>query len=172
MLSWAEHPDDLAARAMALLCVRLARAYYSKARKDGTVQEERVVTSATKPLLDATLRDWSSLVSYLGEALAATDAEPVVVPEVAVPDQPPEPVAERLAAVRDWWHFYDARQVAAARYTSLDGLVPPHWHYEDPDGSEARWSPSDLYSTALPPELRERIERLGAPMSCLAIRRR
>jgi hypothetical protein len=80
VLSWANHPDDIGARAMALLSARLARAYYGKARADGTTQAARVINAKSRELLDATLRDWNGLVEYLGEKLSSSNAQPTVVP--------------------------------------------------------------------------------------------
>ena len=103
---------NTAARTIALLCAQLVQAYYSKARKDGTVQAARVITTTTKPLLDATLHDWASLISYLGEDLATADAQPVAIPETVLPPTPPEPIAKRLGVLRDWWQFYDSTHAA------------------------------------------------------------
>ncbi len=160
ILSWSEHPDDVGARAMALLCARLAGAYYAKARKDGTVQEARVMNTKTKPLLDVTLRTWDSLVSYLGEGLSTADAQPIAVPEVALPPQPPEPIAERMGVLQEWWRLYDLRQAAQQpENTSLAGLVPPLWDTDPGEGYGHRPVP-DLYRSLLPPELVERVEQL------------
>ena len=159
--SWAVHPIDLGERAMALLCARLAKAYYAKARKDGTIEEARVITAANRPLLEATLRDWNGLVSYLGEDLSPVDAQPVPVPDVVLPDQAPVAITERLATLRDWWGLYDARQAAQRPGdTSLEGLIPPRWNYAEPDNDENVRPANDLYRTALPAELVERIEGL------------
>ena len=159
--SWAQHPDDLGARVMALLCARVVRAYYSKARKDGTVQEARVITTSTKPLLDATLRDWSSLIRYLGEELATSDARPEVIPDTVLPQMATQPIAERLAVLRDWWEFYDARHAAQQPGAkSLDDLVPPRWFYADSEDPAIQRRPSDLYRTEPPPDLVARIEHV------------
>ena len=61
----------------------------AKARKDGSVQEARVINTRTQPLLDGTLRDWTSLVGYLGEGLSAADARPIEIPNVDLPATPP-----------------------------------------------------------------------------------
>jgi hypothetical protein len=163
ILSWANHPEDLGARLMALLCAQLAQAYYSKARKDGTVQEARVINTRTRPLLDATLREWGRLVDYLGEGLSVADAQPIEVPDAALPSTPPEPVLERIEVLREWWQLYDARHAAQRPGDcGLGGLVPPRWDYTNPhdERNGAQLGDSDLYRSALPSELVAQIERL------------
>ena len=163
ILSWAEHPPDLGERLLALLCAQLARAYYSKARKDGSVQEARVINTRTQPLLDATLRDWSSLVGYLGENLSPADAQPIEVPETRLPATPPPPVLERMAVLRSWWRLYDTLHAAQQPGDpSLKGLVPSRWSYEWPrwEGNGEQRGDPDLHRRALPDELIERIEQL------------
>jgi hypothetical protein len=160
LLSWASHPADIGARAMALLCARLAQAYYSKARKDGTVQEARVMNTRTKPLLEATLRDWTALVTYLGEALAAADAAPMAIPTTALPSAPPQAVTERIDVLRRWWQLYDDERAAlrggAGRFPEL---VPPRWEYANPDAHDRPLMP-ESYRAWLPVELTEEVERL------------
>jgi len=163
ILSWTEHPPDLGARLMALLCAQLVRAYYSKARKDGSVQEARVINTRTQPLLDATLRDWGSLVGYLGEGLSAADARPVEVPQVLLPPSPPEPIRERVAVLREWWGIYDALRAAQQPGDPrLEGLVPSRWSEASPrwEGDDAQPSDPDLCRSALPGDLVARITAL------------
>lgn len=163
ILSWAEHPPDLDERLLAMLCVQLVRAYYSKARKDGSVQEARVINTRTQPLLDATLRDWTSLVGYLGEGLSAADARPIEIPDVHLPATPPAPILERMAVLREWWMVYDALHSAQQPGGSrLAGLVPSRWSYVWPrwEGDLERRGDPDLHRSALPAALVERVEQL------------
>jgi hypothetical protein len=156
---WAEHPADLGERAIALLCGQLARAYYGKARKDGTVEAARVLTASAAAQLDATLGRWPALLAYLGEEQAAADARPVETPETKLPDEPPRQVAQRLEALRAWWAMYDGRHAAQrAGMEALDRLVPTRWDYTSP---EERARPRDpLERRALNAELLGRIETL------------
>ncbi len=156
---WSEHPANLGERAMALLCGQLAQAYYSKARKDGTVEAARVLTASVAAQLTATLGEWSALVAYFGEVQAPADAKPLETPETTLPEEPPPQVAERLQVVRDWWAMYDARQAAQrAGLEPLDELVPTRWDYRAPD--ENGRPRERLARRALAPELLARIEVL------------
>ena len=157
---WAAYPQDVGERAMAFLCGWLAQAYYAKARKDGTVEAARVLTSNIAPLLEATLGDWRTLVAYLGEAQASADATPVSIPTVTLPGAPPPEVADRLATLRDWWSMYDARHAAqTAGMEPLHDLVPKRWSYglPDEDGAASR---GGLDQRALGAELDARIKEL------------
>jgi hypothetical protein len=164
---WRQHPEDVGARALALLCVRLAQMYYRKARKDGTIERARVIGARSKPLLDATLREWPALVAYLGEQLAPADASPISIPATHLPDHPPEPVEERIAVARDWWEAFHAHFSAYdAQAKQLVRLVPSPWetadaqHEDDPgsNGVSARRTRGHL--DALPNDVVERMERL------------
>jgi hypothetical protein len=156
---WSEYPSNLGERAMALLCGRLAQAYYGKARKDGTVEAARVLTTSVTALLTATLGDWPALVEYLGEEQASADATPVETPKTTLPEEPPPQVAERLQVLREWWAMYDARHAAQrAGLEPLDDLVPIRWDYGAPDENGRRRE--RLARRALAPELRARIEAL------------
>lgn len=164
---WRQHPEDVGARALALLCVRLAQTYYRKARKDGTIERARVIGARSQPLLDATLRDWPTFVAYLGERLAPADASPISIPATRLPDQPLEPVEERLAVARDWWEAFHAHVSAYDSETKqLARLVPSRWDREDAwnEGAVAANGVSGAgthdYRTALPTDFVERIERL------------
>jgi hypothetical protein len=158
--SWAATPDDIGERAIALLCAELAGAYYGKARKDGRIEAARVLTQTTTPLLEATLGEWATLVDYLGEELADADAAPVEVPDVALPPEAPPPVAERIAALRDWWEMYDARHAAQkAGDPSLWGLVPSRWDY-GLEGDDRRGAAESLARRALPDQLAASIDSL------------
>jgi hypothetical protein len=167
MDGWRQHPEDVGARALALLCVRLAQTYYRNARKDGTIERARVIGARSKPLLEATVRDWPAFVAYLGEQLAPADASPISIPATHIPDQPPEPVGERMAVARDWWEAFHAHVSAYdAQTRQLVRLVPSPWDRED------AWNEGDLgsngvsgsgthdYSDGLPNDLVARIERL------------
>jgi hypothetical protein len=156
---WSEHPANLGERAMALLCGQLAQAYYSKARKDGTVEAARVLTSSVAAQLSATLGEWAALVAYLDEVQAPADAKPVETPETTLPSEPPPQVAKRLQALREWWAMYDARQVAQrAGMEPLDDLVPTRWEYGTPD-ENGRPRARDA-QRVVPLELLARIEEL------------
>jgi hypothetical protein len=164
---WRHHSEDVGARALALLSVRLAQTYYRKARKDGTIERARVIGARTEPLLDATLREWPTFVAYLGEHLAPADASPIGIPLTHLPDQPPEPVEERLAAARDWWEaFYAHVSAHGAQTKRLVSLVPSRWEAEDAWNEEDLGSPGVStasardYRYALTSDLVERIERL------------
>ncbi|TMK99476.1 MAG: hypothetical protein E6G34_02740 [Actinobacteria bacterium] len=150
---WAAYPEDVGERAMALFSGELAQAYYAKARKDGSVEAARVLTTNVVPLLEITLGNWPTLVAYLGETQAPADATPVATPEVTLPAEPPPEVAERLAALRDWWAMYDASHATQrAGMEPLDDLVPKRWDYglPDEDGGGRR---RGLERRALAPEL-------------------
>lgn len=160
--SWAAGPDNVGELALALLCGRLAQMYYAKARRDGTVLRERVMTSRTQPLLDATLRDWEALLAYLGEQPVTTDVAPVATPVVALPTLPPPEVAERLDVLHAWWREYDARHRAQEPGTpSLWGLVPERWEMtplEDEETDDDRHRPR--YRELLSGDLVAQIEEL------------
>jgi hypothetical protein len=130
--SWADHAEDVGARALSVLCVRLADIYYRRARKDGTIERARVITSTSGPLLDATLRDWSTFVAYLGEQLATADASPVRISPTHLPEKPPGSIEQRIVAARDWWealhaHISSYNQGAG----SLVHLLPRQWGAEE-----------------------------------------
>jgi hypothetical protein len=157
---WGTYPEDIGERAMALICGQLALAYYSKARKDGTVEAARVLTANVAPLVRSTLGDWSALVDYLGESQAAADRTPVATPKVTLPTGPPPEVAERLSALRDWWDMYDARHAEQrAGMPPLTDLVPSRWGYGVPDEDVSSRS-GGLDHRALTPDLLSRIEVL------------
>jgi hypothetical protein len=157
--AWAAHPQDLGERVMALLCARLAQAYYAKARKDGTVEAARVMTANVTPVLESTLGDWETLVGYLGETQASADQSPVVTPKVTLPGEAPSAIAERLAVLREWWRVYDTRHAAqCAGMASLKDLVPSRWDYSTPGQDPTR--PGGLARRALPPDLLARAEQL------------
>lgn len=161
--NWAAAPADVGERASALLCGRLAEAYYAKARRDGTAARDKVLTATARPLLEATLGTWPALVGYLGEQAVETDVTPVESPTVTLPDAPPPEVAERLEALREWWRAYDARHRAQEPgMTSLWGLVPERWDlevgFEVTDEDDGRHRPR--YRELLPPELVARIDQL------------
>ncbi len=167
MDGWRQHPEDVGARALALLCVRLAQTYYRKARKDGTIERARVIGARSKPLLEATLREWPAFVAYLDEQLAPADAVPISIPATHLPDQPPEPVEERVATARDWWEAFHAHLTAHdPQAKSLVRLIPGGWDTDDARNEEDVGSNgvSDRgrrgYRDALPNDLVERIERL------------
>jgi hypothetical protein len=130
--SWADHPENVGARALAVLCVRLAEIYYRRARKDGTIERARVITSTSEPLLAATLRDWPSFVAYLGEQLATADASPVQIAPTHLPDKPPDTIEERIVAARAWWEaLYSHVSSYSASARSLVHLLPPQWGAEE-----------------------------------------
>jgi hypothetical protein len=158
--SWAECPVDLGERALALLCGRLAKAYYSKARKDGTVEAARVLTSDSAGLLEATLGGWPTLVTYLGEVQAIADAEPIDTPRVKLPPDPPPEIDERVLVLREWWEMYDARHAAQhAGMEALSDLVPTRWDYSLPNENEGQRR-RGLDRRAIDPDLIARIEAL------------
>lgn len=155
--SWANARNDIGERALTVLCAQLAAAYYGKARRDGRIESARVLTQTTTPLLEATLGDWRRLLDYLGEHPADADAAPVPIPELALPATPPSPITERMAVLREWFDFYDARHAALeSGGRSLEGLIPAHWDYGllDRDGGPP------LERRLLTPNLLDAIDKL------------
>lgn len=163
--SWAVYPEDLGARAMALLCTQLAGRYYAKARKDGTALRAKVLTSTVQPLLDTTFGTWEALLRYLDEAAAEADAKPLELDEVRAPDTPPSEVVERTALLRDWWTrvLDPAHAEQRPSMPSPWGLVPsPHaWEGDDEGGAGESYDPSS-WASRLPEGMQEQIEGLWA----------
>lgn len=161
--SWAACPPDLGARAMALLCTRLAHRYYAKAKKDGTARRAQVITSTVEPLLKATLGEWEALLAYLGQSPAEPDARPLDLGELVLPPTPPEPVQERLTVAHDWFRdvFGHAHAQLMPGSPSLWGLVPEVHVFEQDDqrGSSRGYNPN-RWETGLPTGMADQIRRL------------